>query len=143
MRSALVFPFLAALSVASCSHTMKPDKAILALHASDAKVRQKAADSLRLGNVVPSEAIDPLLQAYPTEPVAFVKGAILVTLGTSGAPQAKPLIDQAVLSSADVDSRRWAGHALKAWMIQTGALPESTTLPPGWPYGQPGFPPPL
>jgi HEAT repeat protein len=141
MRSWLMIPLLAALSVPACHHAMPPDEAMSAMHDGDPKVRQSAADSLRSGGVVPTEAIGVLLQALQTEQVPYVRGAILITLGTSGAPQAKPAIDQAVMTSTEVDMRRWAGRALKAWMIQTGAIAPDTKFPPGWPYGQPGYPP--
>ncbi len=68
---------------------------------------------------------------------------LLIALGRSGAPQAKPFIDQAVMTAADPNMRRWAGRALKYWLIQTGQLAESYAFPDGWPYGQPGYPPKL
>jgi hypothetical protein len=39
--------------------------------------------------------------------------------------------------------RRWAGRALKYWMIQNGQISADFAFPTGWPYGQPGFPPAL
>jgi hypothetical protein len=141
MRTWTLLLFLAALSLPACGHAMPPDQAIASLHDGDASVRQHAADSLRAGGVVPANAIPALLQAYPAEPQPFVRGAMLITLGQSGAAEAKPVIDQAVQAAPDPDTRRWAGRALKAWMIQTGAIPAATKFPPGWPYGQPGYPP--
>jgi hypothetical protein len=143
MRVWNLLPLLAVLAIPACHHAMPPDEALAAIHDGDPKVRQHAADALRDGNVVPGPAVPALLQAVQTEQVAYVRGAMLITLGTSGAPQAKPIIDQAVQTAADPDSRRWAGRALKAWMIQTGAIPAETKFPAGWPYGQPGYPPPM
>lgn len=137
----LCFVFASALSIPACHHGMDPDQALVAIHDPNPRVRQHAADSLRSGNVVPNDAIPVLFQAIQTEQDPSVRGAILITLGTSGAPQAKPVIDQAVMTAPDPDQRRWAGRALKAWMIQTGAIPENTSFPPGWPYGQAGYPP--
>jgi hypothetical protein len=141
MRTWTLLFLLPALSLPACHHAMDAGDALAALHDPSPKVRQHAADSLRADNVVPAEALPVLFQAIQTEPEPSVRGAILITLGTSGAPQAKPIIDQAVMTAAEVDTRRWAGRALKAWMIQTGAIPPNASLPPGWPYGQPGYPP--
>mgnify|MGYP006969553876 CR=1 FL=1 len=63
-------------------------------------------------------------------------------LGKSGVPEAKPHIDGA-LPLPDKDVRRWAARALKYWMISTGQMSPDADLPSGWPYGQPGYPPPL
>jgi hypothetical protein len=141
MRTWTLLLLLAASSLPACHHAMPPDEAVAAIHDADPKVRQTAADSLRAGNVVPGGAIPALLQAVQAEPVPFVRGAMLITLGTSGAAEAKPIIDQAVMTAPDPDTRRWAGRALKAWMIQTGAVPPDAKFAPGWPYGQPGYPP--
>ena len=141
MRTWTLLLLFAALSLPACHHAMPPDEAVAAIRDPDPKVRQSAADSLRADNVVPAGAVPFLLQAVQVEPVPYARGAMLITLGTSGAPEAKPIIDQAVMTAADPDMRRWAGRALKAWMIQTGAIPQGSKFAPGWPYGQPGYPP--
>lgn len=141
MRTWTKLPLLAVLALPACGHAMSPDEAVNSLRDPNPRVRQHAADSLRAGGAVVGGAIPILLQDLTAEPEPFVRGAILITLGTSGAPEAKPVIDQAVMTAADPDSRRWASRALKAWMIQTGAVPANGAFPPGWPYGQPGYPP--
>ena len=126
---------------AACHHAMPVDEAIATLQSPSASERQSAADSLRTPMGVPPAAIQPLLAAASTAPPPAARGAELIALGKSGSPAAKPLIDQAVMTAADPDSRRWAGRALRYWLIATGQLPADPALPPGWPYGQPGYPP--
>ncbi|WP_394830010.1 HEAT repeat domain-containing protein [Pendulispora rubella] len=124
----------------ACHNSPPPDQAIAELHDPDPDTRQRAADSLRTDEGVPPNAIQPLLDALGTERFLYVRGAILITLGKSGRPEAKAPIDQAVQSATDKDSRRWAGRALKYWMIATHALSADYAFPDGWPYGQPGYP---
>ncbi len=140
---ASVLCFAAAAASAGCHHAMRPDVAIANLQNPDPSVRQHAADSLRTPEGVPPESIQPLLAIASQEQNPQARGAMLITLGKSGSPLAKPLIDQAVMTSQDPDNRRWASRALKYWMITTGQLPAEYAFPPNWPYGQPGFPPPL
>ena len=108
----------------------------------DSKERRAAADGLRLEHGVPAEAIQPLLDAINVERDKYAHGAMLITLGKSGVPEAKPHIDGAI-PVPDKDVRRWATRALKFWLIVTGAMHPDQKLPKGWPYGQPGYPPPL
>ena len=122
---------------------MTSDEAINELRSPVSIARRNAADALRTPSGVPPEAVGPLMQALQTEADPGARGAELIALGKSGSPQAKPFLDQAVMTAADPNMRRWAGRALKYWMIQTGALAESTEFPDGWPYGQPGYPPKL
>jgi hypothetical protein len=122
---------------------MPPQEAIASLRAPDAATRQHAADSLRTKEGVPAAAVPALLSALQAEQDPHARGAMLITLGKSGAAEAKAPIDQAVQTAADPDNRRWAARALKGWMIQTGQLPATYVFPDGWPYGQPGYPPPL
>jgi hypothetical protein len=108
----------------------------------DAAERRRAADELRMEGGVPADAIKPLLDAIAVERDKAAHGAMLITLGKSGVPEAKPHIEGA-LPVADPDVRRWATRALKYWLIATGQLHPDADLPDGWPYGQPGYPPPL
>lgn len=133
---------VALLSLAACREPRTPAQSIAALDDPNPDERQRAADALRTDSGVPKEAIQPLIDHYGREQVPKVRGAILITLGRSGAPEAKPLIDQAI-PTEDRDMRRWAGRALKYWMIQNGQIAETHEFPDGWPYGQPGFPPKL
>lgn len=125
-----------------CGHPRTPAELIADLKNPEAPKRRDAADRLRTDQGVPKEAIGPLLEAASTEKDPRVVGAILITLGRSGVPEAKPLIDQQI-PSMDKDMRRWAARALKFWMIENHQLDKDAQLPDGWPYGQPGFPPPL
>lgn len=107
-----------------------------------AKHRRSAADDLRMDNGVPQEAIGPLLEAAGVERDPGALGAMLITLGRSGVPEAKPYIDGQI-PSRDKDMRRWASRALRYWFIATGEVPENYDFPRDWPYGQPGYPPRL
>src|SRR5580658_349646 len=126
MRSLVILLTFSLMWLSACHHGMPPDRAVAALQDPDPRVRQHAADSLRSEGHAPAAVVGNLLQAAQTEQVPFVRGAILIALGTWGSPQAKPIIDQAVQTAPDADQQRWAGRALKAWMIQTGAVPEGT-----------------
>jgi HEAT repeat protein len=108
----------------------------------DPAVRRRAADDLRMDGGVPAPAIQPLLDAIAVERDKKAHGAMLITLGKSGVPEAKPHIDGA-LPVPDEDVRRWAARALKFWLIATGRMHPDQDLPSNWPYGQPGYPPPL
>jgi hypothetical protein len=144
MRSILyAIPLALSLVAASgCKHTMPPDVAMAELKNPNPQVRRDAADALRTKDGVPANAVPVLLDALKNERDPAVQGAILITLGKSGSPEAKPPIEAAVQGATGKDMRRWAGRALKLWMQQTGALPQDYKFPEGWPYGQPGYPPP-
>jgi hypothetical protein len=129
------------LTASACGSSMPPDVAITELRNPEANVRRNAADSLRTDAGVPPNAVRPLLEALATEQDPPVRGAILITLGKSAAPEAKPVIDQAVQQASDPNMRRWAARALKYWMLETKQLPQNYEFPDGWPYGTPGYPP--
>ncbi len=134
---------LAALVGAGCNRGPKSVPQMIAhLRHHDPSERRRAADKLRMDHGVPAEAIDPLLQAITVERNKYAHGAMLITLGKSGVPEAKPHIDGA-LPVMDGDVRRWAARALKYWLIATGRMHPDQDLPDHWPYGQPGFPPPM
>src|SRR5262245_18775015 len=130
----MLAPFLAILVTlaASCREPHTPADSIAGLDNPDPGERQSAADDLRNDSGVPPEAIRPLLDHYARESVPKVRGAILITLGRSGVPEAKPLIDQAIPTD-DRDMRRWAGRALKYWLIANRPMAEGQELPDGWP----------
>ena len=133
-----------ALSAAACNREPPKTTADLVadLRNPDPDARRDAADDLRTDQGVPAEAVGALLQAIQVERDKKAYGAMLITLGRSGVPEARPIID-ARLPEPDKDMRRWASRALKYWMIANRQLPPDAELPKGWPYGQPGFPPPL
>lgn len=136
---ALVVASLAPL--AACGG-MPPEKAMAELHNPDAKVRQHAADSLR-GPKAPPQAVPALLEAVKGEQDLKAKAAMMISLGDSGAPEAKGLIDEYVAKASNADEQKYAGRALKYWMWKTGQLPKDYKFPEGWPYGQPGYPAPI
>jgi HEAT repeat protein len=139
MRSAILLALL--LSAAACGQAITPDQAVGELRNPDPNVRRNAADALRTPEGVPPQAVPALLSALTTEVDPPVRGAILITLGRSGAAEAKPAIDQSVMAAADKNMQRWTGRALRYWMIQTKQFPPDYAFPNDWPFGQPGFPP--
>lgn len=130
----------AAIAFTGCRQPRSVDQLVSDLHEPDATKRRDAADDLQTDEGVPVQAIPHLLEAARRETDPRTLGMILMTLGKSGVPEAQPLIgDQ--LATQDKDMRRWVGRALQYWLIANGRLPPNPTLPKGWPYGQPGFPP--
>ena len=122
-----------------CGKPRTTNELVADLRSPDWSTRRGAADDLRTDAGVPEEAIAPLVEAAKAEKNPPALGAMLITLGRSGKPEARPLIDENIKTD-DPDMRRWAGRALKYWMIATGEKKESDVFPEGWPYGQPGYP---
>jgi HEAT repeat protein len=142
LSSLLGYAMVSSIALAACREPKSVPQLVSELRHPDPKERRHAADELRMDSGVPAEAIRPLLDAITVEKDKYAHGAMLITLGRSGVPEAKPFIDAAI-PVADVDVRRWAARALHFWLVATGQMPESQELPDGWPYGQPGYPPPL
>lgn len=128
--------------LAACREPRTVPELVSELRSPDARARRGAADDLRTPEGVPQQAIGPLLEAIAVEQDKHAHGAMLITLGKSGVPEAKAFIDAAI-PAPDRDVRRWAARALKYWLTANGQLAPDAKLPHGWPYGQPGFPPPL
>ena len=141
-RNALLLCGLAPLCFSGCRDPKTVPQLVAELRSPDHKARRRAADELRMDEGVPQEAIQPLLDAIGKERDKYAHGAMMITLGRSGVPEAKPHIDGA-LPVPDEDVRRWATRALKYWLIATGQMHPDQDMPDDWPYGQPGFPPPL
>ena len=95
------------------------DEAIVALQDEDFKQRVRAADYLRKTGAVPKEAIQPLLEAIENEENPNAYGAMLITLGASGAPEARPLICEK-MRTGDNQMRRWATGAAFQWAQRNG-----------------------
>src|SRR5262249_20063157 len=57
-------------------------------------------------------------------------GAMLITLGESGAPEAKPLLDAHVNDPSD-DMRRWARNGMKRWQAKNGQRVRQDVSTPG------------
>jgi hypothetical protein len=85
----------------------------------DPDKRQDAADDLGDDNGPAPNAIGPLLAAASAERHPKALGAMLITLGKSGVPEAKPLID-AHVDSPDPDLRRYARKGQKNWLAKNG-----------------------
>lgn len=99
----------------ACGPKMTTQEAIANLKSPDLETRWKSADALRggtTGKKVAPEAVAPLIDAVKTEKEAKARGAMLTTLGASGAPEAKPVIDEWVQKAATHDEQRWYGRAL-------------------------------
>jgi hypothetical protein len=127
-----------------CGHPRSPAELEAGLDDSDPVVRRKSADGLRHGDEVPAEAVPKLLAAISKEQDQEVYGAELITLGASGAPDAKPYICKNIGGGpgGDVRMSRWASHALTAWMRKNPTASSCTgsqTTPNG---ATPTTPPP-
>jgi hypothetical protein len=85
----------------------------------DWEKRQDAADDLGDDDGPGANAIGPLLAAASVERHPKALGAMLITLGKSGVPEAKPLID-AHVESPDPDLRRYARKGQKNWLAKNG-----------------------
>ncbi len=105
----------ASLTAVGCREALSPAELIGDLQSPDPRDRTAAAHGLRRGGGVPPEAVPALFQALQVEQNKKARGAELVTLGTSGSPQAEPFICQAVYDP-DVDVRRWGKQALTIWL---------------------------
>jgi HEAT repeat protein len=92
---------------------------IAKLESPDWEVRREAADDLADDNGPPKEAVAPLVAAAGKERYPKALGAMLLTLGKSGAPEAKPVIEGHV-DSKDTDVRRYARRAQKSWLLKNG-----------------------
>jgi HEAT repeat protein len=130
--------FLVTLSATACARApMAPNDAAVSLRSPDAAVRERAADDLRRDEQhgVPLAAAPALLDALRSEPDLEVRGAILVTLGRSGTPEAKDAIEDALASDPDPGVHRAAERALHYWKVQNDDSDKS------WSYWVPGWRP--
>lgn len=118
-----------------------PAEAVAALNDPSWEVRRHAADKLRDDGGPSPQAIPALWAAIQREREPHAYGAMLITLGASGIPEVRPLIDARV-NAADEDMQRWARRALKYWLVANGLLAKDADLPepPNPLYGPP---PPL
>jgi HEAT repeat protein len=128
-----------AMARSGCARApMTPDQAVAALRSPDPETRRRAADDLRGDdtNGVRPAAVAPLLDALAAEPEPADRGAILLTLGRSGAPEAKDPIDRAMSGDPAPDVRRAAKRALAYWKAQNGLSSNGT-----WSYWVPFWSP--
>ncbi len=136
---------LLALLSTACGPSRTAAEAKADLSASDAEVRLKASrnieDEAKSTSALPADVLDELLAKVEKEPNAKVKGSMVIALGYTGDPRAKPIIE-AYLQTSDPDQQRWAGRAWSWYLIRTGKFPEGHKFPPKFPYGTEGFPEP-
>ncbi len=84
------------------------------LQSPDPDDREDAADDLRDGNGPPAAAVPYLIAAAQREPEPKALRSELLTLGASGAPEARPVIEP-FLRHPDEDVRKAAMKALEKW----------------------------
>lgn len=143
MRSpslALIVAVALALS-AGCRQPKSPhDLAAGVLNSPDADEREDAAKDLADPDEGPPlEVVPALITALEREKNAKAYAAILIALGKSGAPQAKPYLE-VNLNNTNKEVRRAADRGLKLWSEKNpeGVAPPTIPILPG----QPGMPPP-
>jgi hypothetical protein len=96
-----------------------PPEQLAKLGSQDWKDRRDAADDLREDGGPPQQAVVALAMAASRERHPKALGAMLLTLGASGAPEAKPIIE-AHVDDGDSDVRRYARRAMKSWLVRNG-----------------------
>lgn len=129
---------------AGCAPSRTPAQAKADLTAADPEVRMRAARDIEAtsrDSALPPDVVEALLAQAPKETDMKTKGSIMITLGYTGDPRAKPLLE-AYAQTGDVDQQRWASRALKKFAVKSGQLPATHEFPDSWPYGTPGYPPP-
>jgi hypothetical protein len=143
MRSITVL-FLAITISLGCGPSRTPAEAVADLRSPNPETRMIAARDIESGaqaGLTP-DIIGALLQSAQSETDPKTKGAVMIALGYTGIPEAKPLLDQYVQTN-DRDQRRWGARALKKWAVKAGQVPPTYEFPDEWPFGTPGYPPPL
>lgn len=109
------------------THVASP---IASLKSPDAGERRDAADDLRNSGGPTPEGTRALLDAIKTETDERAYGAMLISLGASGAPEAEPLICAKVYAP-DARMRTYAKRALKFYLEHNRA--SHGCPPPGTP----------
>ena len=139
-------PWLLFIAAVGCGPARSPQQAAGDLSSPSAEARLKAArdieDAARKPAGLPPDVIEALFQRVGAETDFKARASMLITLGYTGDPRAKPLLDQYAQTN-DPQQRIYAARALKKWASKTGAVPPTYEFPDGWPYGTPGYPPPL
>jgi hypothetical protein len=99
------------------------------LRSAEWEERRKAAVELRKDGGPLPEATHQLLWSIQYEQNPEVCGEMLITLGASGAAEAKPIID-ARIQGPDEDVRKAAKRALKEWLVRNSLMGQRDDLPP-------------
>jgi hypothetical protein len=89
------------------------------LDAEDADDRKEAAEKLRDDGGPPPEAVPALIAAVQREPDDEARGEMLISLGASGAPEARPVLE-GYLAHAEGDTRKGAEEGLERWSKRNG-----------------------
>lgn len=110
-----------------------PAERIAMLQSPDAGERRDAADDLMDDDGPPPQAVPYLIAALQREQDSKTYGVMLLALGKSGAPEAKPYIE-ANLQNPNKGVRERAEKALELW---------SRRNPYGTPVGPPMMGPPM
>jgi hypothetical protein len=108
------------LALSACRHSY--NDRVEQLRSLDPDERRVAADELRAAGGPAPTAVPYLFEAISHERNPATYGAMLITLGASGAPEARPLIE-ARLRDPDSAMRRWAGTAMDYWSARNGVRP--------------------
>lgn len=139
-----ISPAILLATLVACART--PADTVEDLESEDEGTRGSAAswqeDEAASGEKVPPKVVDELLIAAPRETDSEAKGDMMWTLGRSGDPRAKEVLD-AYARTDDSGQRSKASKALRLWMIATGRVSEDHDFPEDWPYGTDGYPPKL
>jgi hypothetical protein len=125
-----------------CGHPRSPAELEAGLNDPDPAVRRKSADGLRHGDEVPPDAVPKLLAAIDKEQDVEAYGAELITLGTSGAAEARPYLCKNISGGGDVRMSRWANHALTAWLRKNPGSTGCMGVPAGGSSAAPTSAPP-
>jgi hypothetical protein len=127
----LGFAACAALST-GCGRSKTPHDAMSLLQSPDPDERKDAAKDLMDDDGPPPDAVPALITALQREQDPDTYGVILVALGKSGAPEAKPYLETNI-NNQNKSVRRSAEKALELWARKN---PNGVPMPP------PGAPPP-
>jgi len=122
----------AALAVAGCGRRHAPAESVAQLRSPDMETRRSAADDLRRGDGPPAHAVPAIMTALQQEKYPPAYGAMLITAGKSGVPDALPYICGAVQSDQR-DMRRWGDRALDLWREKNRTFAAKGCPPRGMP----------
>lgn len=126
MRTIRSLAAIAALACALSCHRhqaaapLQPDASIAyGLGAATPNEREDAAKRLRDNDGPPPDAVPAILKALERENDTEAEEELLITLGASGAPEAKPILEQH-LNDADRSVRKGAERGLDRWAKKNG-----------------------
>lgn len=121
----LAFTGCAALS-SGCRSPKTPSESMSLLQSPDPDERQDAAKDLMDDGGPPREAVPALIQALQREQDPDTYGVLLVALGKSGAPEARPYLEVNI-NNQNKHVRKSAEKALELWARKN---PNGVPVPP-------------